>query len=345
MLKFLPFALLIPLCVFADDLPSSSQGKEASGMVNPSSRYQVENGWNVFLNTEFLWWVAKGDGFYYSQGGYNPLSPAGTTVFDGHLHKVKPQFRPGFRIGIGGNMEYDEWDIVLNWTWFKSHAKDHTHRLSLALWANPGINSGGNSTFGTFSSKAEWALHYNIVDTEMGRSFWVGRHFSLRPFLGIRGAWIDQHFAIKYNYTTTPITEGRLRAKSDFEGAGVRAGLDMRFALLNGWSLYGITSASMLYGFYDCDFHERFESAKIAETNDGFRSALASAQLSLGLRWDAYAHKDRYHFALFAAWEQNNWFGANKMNHFFSNLNDGNLEQMNGDICFAGGTFGARFDF
>ncbi|MBS0603603.1 MAG: hypothetical protein JSS60_01050 [Verrucomicrobia bacterium] len=330
----------------AGELPSSTQGKEAVGMVNPSSRYQVDNGWNLFLNTEFLWWVAKEDGLYYAQSDYTGALPGAAPsakVFDGHLHKVKPHFRPGFRIGFGGNMAYDEWDIMLNWTWFQSHARDKTRGLLLTLWGNPTANAVGQLTNGADSAHAKWDLHFNVLDLEMGRSFWVGRHFSLRPFLGLRGAWIDQHLNIHYDYITG--SEGRIRAESDFEGGGIRAGLDMRFALLGGWSFYGIASASMLYGFYDCDFHEHFESSEVAESRDGFHNAASTAQLALGVRWDTYVHKDRYHFGLYAGWEQNIWFGINKMNHFFHNLSEGNLEQMNGDLSLSGGTFGVRFDF
>jgi Legionella pneumophila major outer membrane protein precursor len=334
----------------ASDLPSSTQGQESAGLVNPSSRFEVDNGWNLFLNTEFLWWVAKEDGLYYAQSGYtgaqtSVVPPDGTKNFKGHLEKVKPHFRPGFRIGFGGNMGYDEWDILLNWTWFQSHARDHSHGLLLTLWGHPEAANFGNNLSGALSANAKWSLHLNIIDLEMGRAFWVGRHFSLRPFFGIRGAWIDQHLNVRYDYTTTPITKGKIRADSDFEGGGVRAGLDTRYTLFGGWSFYGIASASMLYGHYDCDFSERWSGVKVAKTSDGFHNAASTAQLALGVRWDTYVHKDRYHFGLYAGWEQNIWFGLNKMNHFFGNLSDGNLEQMNGDLSLSGGTFGVRFDF
>lgn len=355
-MKRCTWALLAPIAgmlspLHANDLPASTQGKQAVGMVNPSSRYQVENGWNLFLNTEFLWWVAKEDGLYYAQGGFRgnhtSLPPKPKPSFNGHLQKVKPHFRPGFRIGIGGNMAYDEWDIFLNWTWFKSNARDSSKGHLLTLWAHPEPKNhhSKNSTAEARSAHALWALHFNVLDLEMGRSFWVGRHFALRPFLGIRGAWIDQHLKIHYRYKTTPGTKGNIKAVSDFEGGGVRAGLDMRFALLKGWSFYGIASASMLYGFYDCDFHDRWNSTRVGESRDGFHNAASTAQLALGLRWDTYVHKDRYHFGLYAGWEQNIWFGINKMNHFFHNLSEGNLEQMNGDLSLSGGTFGIRFDF
>ena len=339
----------------ADELPSSHQGKESTGMVNPSSRFQVDNGWNIFLNTEFLWWVAKEDCLYYAQSGFtnqptSAVPPDGTIDFDGHLERVASDWSPGFRIGLGGNMAYDEWDIFLNWTWFKSHARDSSHSTHrgnlLVLWGHPDVDASvSNSANAATYAKCVWNMRLNILDLELGRSFWVGRHFSLRPFFGARGAWIDQSFNIHYRLTTTPVTEAHLRPKSDFEGGGVRAGLDARFALLGGWSFYGLASASMLYGHFDCDFHESWDDVRIASTRDGFHQATSTAQLALGVRWDTYVHHDRYHFGLYAGWEQNIWFGLNKMNRYFGQLQQGNLEQLNGDLTLQGGTFGVRFDF
>jgi hypothetical protein len=336
--------------LFADDFPSSTQGKEAGGLVNPSSRFQVDNGWNLFLDGEFLWWVAKEDGLYYAQNGFTNkettvVPPDGTVDFDGHIEKVHPHWHPGFRIGFGGNMSYDEWDIFLNWTWFRSHAETSRKGLLLVLWGHPDVDSSGNTARGAFTAKGDWHLHYNVLDLEMGRAFWVGKHFALRPFFSIRGAWIDQDFKIKYDLTTAPITDLHLKAESEFEGGGIRAGFDARFTLWGGWSFYGIASASMLYGHYDCDFREKWESVKIAVSRDGFHQAASTAQLALGVRWDGYTHADRYHVGLYAGWEQNIWFGINKMNHFFSGLHDGDLQQMNNDLTLQGGTFGIRFDF
>lgn len=338
------------LFLFGNDLPSSAQGREAMGFVNPSSRFQVDRGWNLFLNTEFLWWVAKEDGLYYAQSGYSlqttsAIPPNGAINFDGHLEKVKSSWRPGFRIGFGGNMSYDEWDILLNWTWFQSTARDSSRGTLLVLWGHPDFDDGSSTTTAASQAKAKWELGLNLLDLEMGRSFWAGKHFSLRPFFGIRGTWIDQRFKIDYQYLTNPTTTGKLKMASDFEGGGVRAGLDTRFSLLNGWSFYGLATASMLYGFFNGDSRGNWEGDKIAGTRDGFHQATSTVQMALGVRWDTYLHKDRYHIGLYAGWEQNIWFGLNKMNHYFGQLHQGNLEQLNGDLSLQGGTFGVRFDF
>ncbi len=321
------------------------QGMEASGIVSPPSRFQVEDGWNIFLNGEFLWWVAQEDDLFYVQGGSEGTTianpPDGSVNYEGHLKKIDPHWKPGFRAGIGGNMPYDEWDIFLSWTYYHSHAQDFAHGSLIALWAHPDVIGATP----VHSAKASWHLNYNLLDLELGRSFWVGKHLSIRPFFGGRAAWIDQALKIRYRFNIAPEITTKTRVENDFEGGGIRAGLDTRFALLHGWSFYGLASFSLLYGHFDCDFHLKENHILVAKSDDDFHNGISNSQLAFGIRWDTYFSRLRYHLGLYAGWEQNIWFGINKMNRFDQNLQMGSLEKNNGNLSLQGGTFGARFDF
>ncbi len=318
-------------------------------LINPSSRFQVKDGCNMFLTADFLWWSANTDSLYYAQSNFGTpttaIPPDGSVDFSGHLQRVKEKWGPGARVGFGGNMPYDEWDIYLNWTWFHADptdsAKEHENGPLLVLWSHPDNDA---TRFATLAH-AKWDLTINVLDLEMGRSFWVGKYLSVRPYMGIRGAWIDQEFKIKYDYATVPEIKGRLKMQSDFEGVGARAGLDMRFALYNGWSLYGLATASLLYGHFDCDFHQKSDLHKIARTEDGFHRGISTVQMGLGVRWDTFFHHRRYHFGIAAGWEQNIWYGITQFNHYNSQLQAGSHAQNNADLTLQGGTLSARFDF
>ncbi|MBI3509009.1 MAG: hypothetical protein HY069_05210, partial [Chlamydiia bacterium] len=229
--------------------------------------------------------------------------------------------------------------------WFASTALGSKSGTLLPLWGYPNASGQGDSTHTASFARGKWILGLNVCDLEMGRSFWVGKHFSLRPFIGARGAWIDQHFHIRYDLATSSPTSTHIHALSDFSGGGIRAGTDMRFTLIGGWSFYSVASASLLYGFYNCDFHEQWDGQAIADAKNRFRQGVSNGQLELGVRWDTYLHRDRYHIGLYAGWEQNIWFGMNKMSRYFGSLDEGNFEQMNADLTLSGGTFGVRFDF
>ncbi len=337
--------------LFADDiLPpqkqrDSLQGMEAPRMVAPSSRFEVENGFNFFLNAEFLWWVAKPDGLYFAESKVgspttaNP--PDGAQNFYGHLQKVQPHWDAGCRVGIGGNMPYDDWDIFFNWTFYETDKKNSKHGNLLVLWGHP---DAAGTNLASFAS-AKWNIELNMFDAELGRSLWIGDYLSFRPFIGARGAWIDQNFKIFYDYATTPIMQGRLKLDSSVQAGGIRAGADTRFNLLHGWSIISKGSYSVLYGHFDSDFREKANSHRIASSKDGFHQGISTLQLSLGIEWDTYFCNNRYHAALYAAWEQNIWFGLEKWAHFSGPLSAGTFEQTSTNLSLQGGTFGARLDF
>jgi hypothetical protein len=344
--KFASTLLLLALSAIPLAADSSHIGQEV--MINPSSRFEINNGCNMLVTADFLWWSANTDGLYYAQsnvGTTTTLPSNGNVDFSGHLQRVKEEWGPGFRVGFGGNMPYDEWDIYLNWTWFQADPKDSAKQTSsgplLVLWGHPDAPEGRLAT----RAHGKWDLKTNVLDLEMGRSFWAGMRFSLRPFLGIRGAWIDQEFKIKYDYATSPTVEGEIKAKSDFEGVGVRAGVDLRFALFNGWSLYGLAAGSLMYGHLDCNFHEKSGSSLVARTSDGFHRGVSTLQMGIGTRWDHYFNHKRYHVGVAIGWEQNIWYGITQFNHYYNQLQTGTLVQNNGDLTLQGGTLSARFDF
>jgi hypothetical protein len=320
-------------------------GEENRGGCIPSSRFEVTNGYNFFLTADFLWWRAQEDGLYFGQEGFEGTTtknpPNGSKNFNGKLAKISPSWEPGFKIGLGGNMPYDKWDIFLEWTWFQTNTSQCEHHEVLALWGHQDVSKSN------VAKKAEghWKLELNIVDLELGRDCWIGRHLSLRPFFGLRGAWIDQIFKIHYDFDTDPVLSTKIHSKSDFAAGGLRGGFDLRYNLFRGWSIYGQGAFSMLYGQFTCDFRERENDSSIAKSDDDYRQGIPAAEMAVGVRWDTYVHHNRYHFALTAAWEQNLWFDVNQMNHFLHQLHEGSMVKGTGNLTTQGGTFSARFDF
>lgn len=334
------FALL-PL--IAQAIEPESKEPESMYMINSSSRFTSKNGYNLYFDAEFLYWIAQEDGLYFAQEKAGPGSnfPGGFD-FSGDLKRIENHWRPGFRLGLGGNMPYDQWDIFLNWTWFYNFARNKAHGEVVALWGHPDA-SGTQLSHG---AKAHWKLHYNILDVELGRAIWIGKSLSVRPFLGIRGAWIDQTFHIDYDYLVTGNKiDGEIHAETDFQGGGIRLGVDSRFAMWDGWSVYGIGSGSLLYGHFDTDFLSRFAESKAGRTEDDFRRGVSSFQLAIGIRWDHAFHHGRYHLGVNIGWEQNMWFDINHMNHYLSQLGQGILVEENSNLTLQGGTLGLRLDF
>jgi hypothetical protein len=319
------------------------------GKVNFPSNFQVEGGCNLLITGEYLYWTAREDGLYFAQEGFKNPAPAfpprtSTTSFHGTLKKVHPAWDNGARIGIGLNFPREGYDAILYWTWFASqgHASAHSRQGTLLpLWGTPDFNP----LVGATQAKGHFSLNLNLLDLEWGRSSWFGGSFSVRPFFGLRGAWIDQTLKTHFTYATAPAISENLRAEADFHGGGLRAGIDIRFAFPCNLSLYGLTSGSLLYGQTNNRLRAQENHTAIAHTKDLFWKGISALQMGLGLSWDTHFAKDRLHIELHIGWESNIWFSINTMNHFMPQLRQGAYFKENSNLSMQGLVAGGRFDF
>lgn len=318
------------------------------GRVNYPSNFQVDHGLDLFVFGEYLYWLAEEDGLYYAQTGKGsgtaqfPVS--GDSDFRGSLKRIRPDWESAFRIGLGLNFPKEGYDLAFTWTNYSTDAHnsvDAGEHLLFSTWAIPDAPETASATF----AKASWKLDLNSVDFEWGRSSWFGGNFSLRPFFGIRWLLIDQIFHNHTLFATSPSVLGKLRSESTFQGGGIRAGGDMRFALPFGFSVYGIAGGALLYGKIDSGFSVKEDGVKIAQTKDDEWKGIANLQLSLGFSWDTHLFKERCHLEFHAGWEQNGYFNVNQMNHYLGDLSQGNYFKENGNLTLQGIVAGGRFDF
>ncbi len=318
------------------------------GRVNFPSNFQVEGGANLFIAGEYLYWLANEDGLYFAQSGAGNqtglIPPDGSKNFDGKVHRIHPEWDNGLRLSAGINFPKAGYDTIATWTWLatEGHGSAHAgeHPL-IPLWAEPSLTPFANAT----QAKGEWHLNLNVFDLEWGRSSWFGGHFSLRPFFGLRGLWLDQALKNHFTLATHPAVFESLRATSDFRSGGLRAGADTRFVFSHGFSLYGIASGSLLYGRCHSNLKVKENAFEIARTKDSSWRGNSSLQLGLGLGWDSHIAKDRLHIEFHAGWEQNIWFGVNQMNHFVNQLQQGRFFKENSNLSTQGLVVGGRFDF
>ncbi len=315
---------LLPVVAFCEPASVAPSSK-----VNYPSNFQVESGCNLFVLGDGLYWTAQEAGLYYAQ------------ETGGGLKQLDPNYSGGLRVGIGLTFPKEGFDTLFSWVYFSSQAEKHSHGSLLPLWAEPDFSPLATAS----KASGKWDLDLNVADLEWGRSSWFGGHFSCRPFFSLRGAWIEQHFHAHYTYVTTPVTTGHLRANSSFQGGGLRAGADSRFALPYGFSVYGTASGSLLYGTIDGDASTLENSTVIAKTKDHFNTGISAVQLALGWGWDTHFAKERLHLELHMGWEANLWFSINQMNHFVNGLSQGLFFKEKGNLSTQGLTAGGRFSF
>jgi len=249
----------------------------------------------------------------------------------------------GFKVGLGYCSPCDGWDVNLQWTWFRDKSKssidaDTTDNFTiLPLWSDF-VSAFADSQAGGFGGVAyasdascDWRIKLNLVDFELGRNYWVSRYLSIRPFVGVRYASINQDTHIAYNggswgqNTQTgevqPALNGFVDLENNYRGAGLRAGLGSEWNFGCGWAIYGNLAASIIYGRFKVNHDEYIRiatetphnTADVLETHESLRASRAILDMTLGVQWSTLFCSCKYGFTAMLGWEQHMFFDQNQM--------------------------------
>ncbi len=312
----------------------------------PPAGPRISCGLNSLVEIDYLLWAARQDGMAFVRSGINPDQNSR----EGSYHHPNWDLTSGFKVGLGRNLTYDDWDISARYTFFygrtateKKRQKPNDGKQSYPTW-NPGdtlsIESGWLMPLQ--EARSQWKLHFNVVDVEIARSFFVSHFLSLRPSVGVKGTWQSQDYLIHYTAQEDPLY--RIKVNQNFWGVGLRFGLDNNFHLTKFWTLFGNMYLSGLWGEFNVHRKDTerqdigFPEQAIWDLRNCFYTLKPVFETYVGLRYDHWFKYNRSHLAMQAGWEQQLWFSQNQ---FIRSTEPG----AHGDLQFSGLTIRLRLDF
>jgi hypothetical protein len=291
------------------------------------------------------------------------------------------RYQPGFKAGLGMNLQMDDWDGYVEYT--RIHG---THSASsngpLANPLTPSILATRGHPFLTSSSlgagqlfNSAWGHYRNnldFADVEMGRTYYVGKSLVFRSALGARGAWILQNFHVGYSNKTLAAARDastlivslpslfNVYQRSHSWAVGPRVGMMMDWMLGCGVRFFGSGYGDILYTKYKV----QDKSVLLPRVNNtGTNTTLlignpvsiitrdkvgllrTHLDLELGLGWGSYFDNNNWHIDLSASYGYQVFFGQNMFREFESAGRIGGNFLPNGDLYVQGLTATARLDF
>ena len=185
------------------------------------------------------------------------------------------------------HLPHDGWDMNVNYTDFRPSASDdakgsiplllyHQQPVALPLVA---------------SANAHWDIDFQMLNVEIGRAYYIGKTLSLRPYIGLAGAWIDQHVEVHYS-------SAQIKTKNEFSGAGPRAGIGSNWFFGGGFSLFGNLSAALIAGHFDLEQKQINQGFKPIDLESDLNLVNPATQMVLGIAWDKNFRCDRSHFGM-----------------------------------------------
>lgn len=302
------------------------------------------NEWGIHIDT--LYWKATeenlslGNEVFVERSGLNPATGIYDLVVKDSKEKTPDfDFDTGYRFNISHELPNHNCYIYFEWTHFDTTA---TAKGRSKLSSDPNTNtytafmSNWEALDNNFPNRAKgkWKLDMDLFDLAAGRNFCLSSCFTVRPYLGLRCARIDQKFRVKsyahqggvfnsasYNY------KSHVKAHCDYLSVGPLLGCNAEINLCRGFTLFGLAAGSLVYGQFDCHSHERFNNFddfffKFNHYEDRVRNASerwgsrAMSEFALGLRWETRCNLSRWEFpiAIAVSWEHHAFYDFNNFN-------------------------------
>ena len=349
-LVFFPFLLSLSILSFAE--PASSSPSIPNKAVTPTARTCPEmNG--IYFTGDFIYWKAREDELYYA--AFLDFNQTPNEIDQGYkVVEIDFEYDPGFKVGLGGNLPYDGWDIYLNWTHFHTHptsSSSSSDRNIVALFAESSITT---TDFVGDRASVSWNLMFNTLDLDWGRRFYLSRTLTVRPSFGGKAAWIHQRIRSKLTgveergaVPPIAIEDHFFHWISKFWGVGPYLAINGKWTFIWGLGLYGEISGAILWGQFNQNVHyvKRITDEQTGQpvvVNDRLRfnphRVRPTLKAFVGLDWER---------CIIKKWLSLNFRIGYETQYFWSQLVNNNTNQASSaaDLTFEGLTFTGRLDF
>ncbi|MCB1110824.1 MAG: MOMP family protein, partial [Chlamydiia bacterium] len=270
-----------------------------------------------FFTVDFIYWTARQEGLAYAIEGVD-FNATGINTDRGPIHEPDFEFDPGFKVGTGVTMQHDNWDVYANYTWLHTTATDKVTDVNGFLPTLPNFlfiffnvtNLPPPITGDLIEGKTSWTLHFNTVDLELGRNYYISRFLTLRPHVGLKGTWQDQDSRTSYR-----LSDGNaisIHNHQDSYGVGIRAGLNTCWYFIKSFGLYGDFALTGLWNGFTNFRNDKRHTPNDAvqpffETHQTTHSVKPVIELGIGLRYEYLFNQDNYRFLIQAGWEEQLW--------------------------------------
>jgi len=299
--------------------------------ITPAAGPRVIDGCNLFVTADYLYWTARESNLEYATTGFT--NDATTSVVKGKTQTPKFGFDSGFKATLGWSFGHDSWDTLATYTWFQSNHNTNSIKASFDQGLYPATSIFMDLSPGDYFNKAHtnWNLHFNVIDWELGRNCYISKYLSLRPFVGLKGTWQNQHFN---NYYEGLQADSQFVYNSDNKvsnlGIGIRTGLNTAWHLSESWSLFGDLGLSAVWQMIQTtreDQSQIAEDAKITpvQVKEQTHQIIPVLELAIGLRKDVWFYDDHVHIGIQAGWEEQIWWNQNQFCVNPGISRDGNL--------------------
>lgn len=345
--------MLTSSCLFAQNY---EQKKEASCLClcpayNASTQFS-DRCYDFYFAGSFTYWQSIQENMSLGIVGSitNPIN-----VIQGSVVNLGFDFNPGFQLSAGIIFPDDQWDAGLEYTWFRGtdHVNTNLDPANDRISLYPTLVKPYVTMPSFFFGEEKWTLHMDFIDAELGRSYFVGKKLTFRPFIGLRAPFIRQKLEVNYNQSVVnPDDNLEVRGQFDSWGIGPRTGICLDWDLGRSFRLYGKGATDIAYTEYRNFKFQQQNVNSLGQVTENSRYIIedevsflrSHIDLALGLGWGSYFYNNKWHFDFSADYTFQVFFGQNMLRCFVDDQSYVNIAS-HGDLYIQGLTATFRFDY
>jgi hypothetical protein len=311
----------------------------------------LRNSWDFDVTASFIYWHVSQESM--DTAVVFPTSLASPLLsHPGAVAYQQFKYKPGFKVGLGLNLDHDDWVLRAEYTWL--HQKVSSSETAPSTPTGPGTWSSNDwdlfIAFGPVAAasvSSSWKMKLDMVDVVMDRPFYEGTMLTVSPYGGMRALWLRQRFNITYPDTTGTVLS-LSQNRSSCWALGPTAGVGGHWLLGAGFRFEGNAGASILYTRYTKISTTQHRSVPIGtlDTTSSLRNYNALrpvGQLAVGVGWGMYTCGNEFYFDVALDYEFLYFWDQNVMRMWVSNL-QAYVDHI-GDLQMHGLTATFRFDF
>ncbi|MBS0627350.1 MAG: hypothetical protein JSS09_03980 [Verrucomicrobia bacterium] len=327
---FLSYVSLSPLAAVETPAQTPSVTTQPKGVITPTVAPKVQNGLGLIIDADFTWWKSQ-------------ISGMGFATIDSRVQSPHSDFQPGFKVGLGLDLDFDGWDTYAEYTWFKSPwattSKDSKDEVSYSSFIHTNSSTGALSSMILADVTSSRKEQFNILDLELARNFFISKRLTLRPHFGVKLArMLEKTSLIERQEGLTGFVKVFL--SQTLSGIGTRAGINTVWHLSRTFGLYGDLALSALWSsihnYCDTYFSDDHIQTDTRNTNKT-QTILPVFEMGIGLTYMTWFYNEKYQIYAKAGWEEQIWlnYNYNMPNGVVNNTGNLTLQGLTAKVGFA----------
>jgi len=278
---------------------------------------------------DFLYWQTGVGGLEFARQDGISSSASTAITSDGAIFDVDCNFEPGFRAGVIFDLCRCNWDFFTDYTYlyerYGTTASLETQSggvvpagLAPLIFSNGGLSDLSEAT-------GNWDNRLQVLNAGFGRTFDACGCFLFRPHFGIKATWQTMKTRIVYDRRSNvflPTTRDTLTFRNEFNGIGLRGGLDTTWVFNSCMRLVGNMSMSGVWSDMCLTRHDIratvlndgqvLNSVTNVDLKERLCVLVPVLELLWGFRFDTCICCS-YPAYVFIGWENQVWFDLNRM--------------------------------